>query len=114
MSMQSRRYGPVGNRTAIDNRRRPRVGSFGNSIALGFLMPYRMLARVNPYLTVDTVLQGRLTRLGCCRRLGFISGFLLLELPIGRGLWDYICKKLEIINASYGSSLEPSAVRPCV
>jgi hypothetical protein len=112
--MWSRRNSPVSNWTSIDNRRRSGVGSFGSPIALRFLMPYCMLARVDPHLAVDTILQGRLARLGRCCRLCFVSSFLLLELPVGRGLWDHICKKLEIGNASNCSGLERSALQPCV
>ena len=114
MSMRSRRYRSVSNRTAIDNRRRLEVERSVESTAPGHCMPCCKLSRMNAHLTVDTILQRRLAWLGgccCCRRrLCFISSSLLLELPVGRGLWDYICKKLEIVDASHRSGLEGSAL----
>ena len=80
-------------------------------MALGHFMPSRLLASVDGQLPVDTVLQGRLTRLGCCCRLCFVSGFLFFELPVRRRLGDYICEKLEIVNASNGSGSERSALQ---
>ena len=73
-----------------------------------------MFTRMNSHLTVDAILQSGLTRVGCCCCLCFVASFLLFELPVGRGFWNYVCKELEVVDASNRGGLGRSAIQRCV